>query len=232
MPTGTRSTWSDRAGCAGLAATVDAVSRWSAATRGTTGARGLTPRGSGSGGGPSRTADGADICCRTGLVAGQRDYEIAGMLSGSRAGGTASLVLALASGVTALVTPLVTVGLTALLAGAFCWQERSSAPIRAVLRPLAALTVAVSAGKAVLHRPKPPGSHLHHLLGYYPSGHTPPRRWSAPDCSCDSPGRATRTGDPATLRRLRPGPSPWQGRWSSTATTGSPTCSPGCCSGP
>jgi membrane-associated phospholipid phosphatase len=74
--------------------------------------------------------------------------------------------------ITTLATPQATVVVTLGAAGWLSRLDTSSPALKAVTLPLVALTVSVLAGKALLHRPGPPGSHLHHLLGYYPSGHT------------------------------------------------------------
>ncbi len=100
------------------------------------------------------------------------DHRVAAVLPGRQATGIASLLLHVASGITTLATPQATVLITLAVAAALPWRDRSLAARRTVVLPLTALTIAVLAGKALLNRPGPPGSHLHHLFGYYPSGHT------------------------------------------------------------
>jgi membrane-associated phospholipid phosphatase len=100
------------------------------------------------------------------------DNRVAAALPGPHAAGLASVLLHLASAITTLGTPLATVLLTLAAATTLTWRHANPAALRTVAVPLLALTGSVLAGKALLYRPGPPGSHLHHLLGYYPSGHT------------------------------------------------------------
>jgi membrane-associated phospholipid phosphatase len=100
------------------------------------------------------------------------DHRLAAALPGQHAAGLPSVLLDLASVITTLATPQATVPITLVVAAALAWRDRNAAALRIVAVPLMALTISVLAGKALLHRPGPAGSHLHHLLGYYPSGHT------------------------------------------------------------
>jgi membrane-associated phospholipid phosphatase len=100
------------------------------------------------------------------------DHRVAVALPGRHATGVASVLLDLALVVTTLATPAATVLLMLAVGGWLARHDASPAALRMVAVPLTALTVSVLAGKALVYRPGPPGSHLHHLLGYYPSGHT------------------------------------------------------------
>jgi undecaprenyl-diphosphatase len=86
--------------------------------------------------------------------------------------GTDPQLLRLAAGVTRLATPQVSVALTVAAAAWLSRRERDPAALRTVAVPLVALVVGVVGGKVLLHRAGPSGRPLHHLLGYYPSGHT------------------------------------------------------------
>ena len=100
------------------------------------------------------------------------DHAVAAAVPGKHATGLASVLLGLASAVTTLATPQGTVLLTLAMAAWLAHREGNLDALRVVAGPLVVLAVSVLAGKALLHRPGPPGSHLHHLFGYYPSGHT------------------------------------------------------------
>ncbi|MGZ6792133.1 MAG: phosphatase PAP2 family protein [Mycobacteriales bacterium] len=76
----------------------------------------------------------------------------------------------LAGWVIRLATPQVWVGLTAVVAAWACRRDRDL--LRASLLTLLLLVAGVVGGKALLHRGGPSGAPLHHVLGYYPSGHT------------------------------------------------------------
>ena len=100
------------------------------------------------------------------------DRSLADRLPSSHAHGWPGALLALASALTTIATPSLSVALTLGVALRWAWQERSATALRAAGPPIAVLCAVVPAAKAVFHRPGPPGTHLHHLLGYYPSGHT------------------------------------------------------------
>jgi membrane-associated phospholipid phosphatase len=100
------------------------------------------------------------------------DHRVAAALPGRHATGVAPVLLALASAVTTLATPQASVLITLMGAALLSWRDASLSALTSVVVPLGALSVTVLAGKALLHRPGPPGSQVHHLFGYYPSGHT------------------------------------------------------------
>lgn len=102
------------------------------------------------------------------------DHRVTVALPGRHATGLTLVLLHLASALTTLATPEATVLITIGAAGLVAWRDRSRVVLKTVAVPLMVLTVSVLAGKALLRRPGPPGSHLHHLFGYYPSRHTEP----------------------------------------------------------
>jgi membrane-associated phospholipid phosphatase len=100
------------------------------------------------------------------------DQQVASAMPGRHASGLASVVLQVASVVTTLAIPTAAVPITLAFGVWLARHNASPVSLRMVAVPLTALTVSVLAGKALLHRPGPPGSRVHHLIGYYPSGHT------------------------------------------------------------
>lgn len=86
--------------------------------------------------------------------------------------GAVALLLTVSGVVVAVATPAVFLPLTVAVAACWSWRERSAACLRTTAIAVSVLAASVLAGKALLDRPGPPGSPPHHLLGYYPSGHT------------------------------------------------------------
>jgi membrane-associated phospholipid phosphatase len=100
------------------------------------------------------------------------DHQVADALPGRHAGGLDGLLLRSAAVLIGIATPQLTVLVTLLVTAAACWRQQSSAALRQVALPVVYLAVSVLVLKALVGRPGPPGSHPHHVLGYYPSGHT------------------------------------------------------------
>jgi membrane-associated phospholipid phosphatase len=115
------------------------------------------------------------------------------------------------SAITTLATPHATVLITATVAAWLPRRDATRAALRTVAVPLAALTLSVLAGKALLHQAGPPRSHLNPLLGYHSSGHTTTALVCTGLLTClapvPRPEWLTRLRTPATTWDLLVGPS-------------------------
>ena len=158
------------------------------------------------------------------------DRRVAASLAHVTAGGHAGWLLTLASLITTLGTPAASVLMTLALAAWLAHRARHLNPLRKVGAPLTLLVVSVLAGKARLERPGPPGSAVTDGWATTPQG-TPRQRWCAAVYSSGSATPAPHGPPWRRQPRLGCGPSWSAQRWSSTATTGPATSSPGCCLG-
>jgi membrane-associated phospholipid phosphatase len=100
------------------------------------------------------------------------DHAVVRQLPTGHASGTAGFLLSVSGVLATFATPELFVALTLAVAACWSWRERSAEVLRITVIAVTVLSASVLAGKALLHRPGPPGSAPHHLFGYYPSGHT------------------------------------------------------------